>query len=48
MNKTFAALAAKQQDELTRDMLELVGRHNRSGDGTAVIPSTYLEAIIER
>ncbi len=48
MNKTYAALAAAQQDGLTHDMLELIARHNRSGDETAVIPSAYLEVVIER
>ncbi len=48
MNKTYAALAAAQQDALTRDLLDLIARHNRSGDETVVLPSTYLEVVIER
>jgi hypothetical protein len=48
MNKTYAALDAAQQDGLTRDLLDLIARHNRSGDETLVVPSTYLEVIIER
>ena len=48
MHKTYAALGSAQQDELTRDLLELIARHNRSGDATAVVPSAYLEVIIER
>ena len=48
MNKTYAALGAAQQDDLTRDLLELIARHNRSGDETVVLPSAYLEVVIER
>ena len=31
-----------------RDLLELVGRFNRRDDGTMVVPSEYLETVIER
>ncbi len=48
MNKTYAALGAAQQDALTRDLLDLIARHNRSGDETVVLPSAYLEVVIER
>ena len=48
MHKTYAALDAAQQDSLTRDLLDLIARHNRSGDGTVVVPSAYLEVVIER
>ena len=47
-HKTYAALDAAQQDSLTRDLLELIARHNRSGDETMVVPSAYLEVVIER
>jgi len=48
MNKTYAALDARQQDALTADLLALIDRHNRSGDATLVLPSEYLEVVIER
>jgi hypothetical protein len=48
MNKTYAALDSQRQGDLTRDLLALIARHNRSGDETAVIPSEYLEIVIER
>jgi ubiquinone/menaquinone biosynthesis C-methylase UbiE len=48
MNKTYAALDGARQDSLTRDLVELIGRHNRSGDQTVVVPSAYLEVVIER
>lgn len=47
-NKTFAALDAAQQAEFTRDILALIARDNRSGDGTMVLPAEYLEVVIER
>ena len=48
MNKTYAALDATRQGSLTRDLLDLIARLNRSGDETVVVPSGYLEVIIER
>ena len=48
MNKTFGALDAGKQADFTRDLLALMERGNRSGDGTLVLPSEYLEAVIER
>ena len=48
MNKTFGALDAGKQAAFTRDLLALMERDNRSGDGTLVLPSEYLEVVIER
>ena len=48
MHKTYAALGSAQQESLTRDLLDLIARYNRSGDETVVLPSAYLEVIIER
>lgn len=47
-NKTFAALDAAKQAEFTRDILALIARDNRSGDGTMVLPAEYLEVVIDR
>jgi ubiquinone/menaquinone biosynthesis C-methylase UbiE len=44
--KAFAALDATGQEKLASDILALVGRFNRSGDGTMVVPSEYLEVVI--
>jgi SAM-dependent methyltransferase len=44
----FARIAPPAQAALERDLLDLVARFNRSGDGTMVVPSTYLEAVIRR
>jgi len=48
MNKTYGALDAEKQAAFTRDLLALMERDNRSGDGTLVLPSEYLEVVIER
>ena len=39
---------AYAQANLERDILALVGQFNRSGDGTMVVPSDYLEIVIVR
>ena len=48
VNKAYAALDAGRQAELTRDILALIERDNRSGDGTMVLPAEYLEVVVER
>jgi ubiquinone/menaquinone biosynthesis C-methylase UbiE len=48
MNKTFAALDPDNQAAFTQDLLHLIGARNRSGDRTLVLPSEYLEVVIER
>lgn len=48
VTKTFDALDAEKQAAFTRDLLALMARDNRSGDGTLVLPSEYLEVVIER
>ena len=48
MNKTFGALDAAKQAEFTRDVMALMAKDNQSGDGTLVLPSEYLEVVIER
>jgi ubiquinone/menaquinone biosynthesis C-methylase UbiE len=46
--KTFAALQPAQQAALEDDLLALVYRFNRAGDGTMVVPSDYLEIVVTR
>jgi ubiquinone/menaquinone biosynthesis C-methylase UbiE len=48
MNKTYGALDATKQAAFTRDLLALMDSRNRSGDRTLVLPSEYLEVVIER
>ena len=46
--KAFAALAPVAQSALEDDLLALLARLNRSGDGTVVVPSEYLEVVVTR
>jgi ubiquinone/menaquinone biosynthesis C-methylase UbiE len=48
LNKTFNALDAGKQAAFHQDLLALIEGRNRSGDGTLVLPSEYLEVVIER
>ena len=44
--KAFAALDPAGQARLEADLLALIDRLNRSGDGTMVVPGRYLEVVI--
>jgi ubiquinone/menaquinone biosynthesis C-methylase UbiE len=46
--KAFAALEPKARAALASDLKALVSRFNRSGDGTMVVPSEYLQVVITR
>jgi len=48
MNKTFGALDAANQAAFNQDLLTLMDSRNRSGDLSLVLPSEYLEVVIER
>jgi len=48
VHKAFAALEPARQVALEGDMMELMGRLNRSGDRTLVVPSDYLEVVIAK
>ena len=48
LNKTFGALDSENQAAFTRDLLNLMESGNRSGDHTLVLPSEYLEVVIDR
>ncbi|MGF6602933.1 SAM-dependent methyltransferase [Paraburkholderia sp. GAS448] len=48
MNKAFAALDSQKQSAFTDDLMALMHSRNRSGDGTLVLPSEYLEVVIVR
>lgn len=48
MVKTFGALDAEKQAALTQEVLQLLAAGNRSGDGTLVLPSEYLEVVVTR
>ncbi|GJD53641.1 hypothetical protein OPKNFCMD_6418 [Methylobacterium crusticola] len=46
--KAFAALEPERQAALAQDLLDLVGRFNRSGDASMVVPGEYLEVVVTR
>ncbi|HRO59504.1 MAG TPA: methyltransferase domain-containing protein [Burkholderiaceae bacterium] len=46
MLKAFAALDASGQAALERELIALIGRFDRAGDGTMVAPAEYLEVVI--
>jgi ubiquinone/menaquinone biosynthesis C-methylase UbiE len=48
VHKTFGALEPAAQGALQRDLVGLIEQFNRSGDGTMVVPSEYLEIVITR
>ncbi len=48
MNKTYGALDVEKQAAFTRDLVDLLEQGNRSGDRTLVLPSEYLEVVVEK
>ena len=48
VRQAFAALEPARRDALERDLLALLGRHDRSGGRALVVPSEYLETVITR
>ncbi len=48
MNRTFAALDEEKGKALTADLMALMATLNRAEDGTMVLPSEYLEAVITK
>jgi ubiquinone/menaquinone biosynthesis C-methylase UbiE len=47
-NRAFAALDADKQAALQADLIELLGRMNRGGNDTPIVPSEYLEVIVTK
>jgi len=48
MLKAFEALNAAGRKALSQDIVDLIGRFNKSGDETVVVPSEYLEVVATR
>jgi SAM-dependent methyltransferase len=48
LNRTFGALDDQKQASFTQDLMVLLESRNLSGDRTLVLPSEYLEVVIER
>jgi hypothetical protein len=48
LGKAFEALDEEGRNALEEELISLVERYNRSGDGTAVWPADYLEVVATR
>ena len=48
MLKAFEALNAAGRKALSQDVIELIGRFNRSGDGSMVVPGEYLQVVVTK
>jgi ubiquinone/menaquinone biosynthesis C-methylase UbiE len=48
VHKAFAALPEAKQAELESELLDLIKRFNKADDGTIVVPSDYLEIVIQK
>jgi ubiquinone/menaquinone biosynthesis C-methylase UbiE len=48
MHKAYLALDSEKQAAMTQELRGLMDRFNRSGDETMVVPSEYIEVVIER
>ena len=48
MLKAFEAIEGVSRKALARDIIDLIGRFNTSGDQTMVVPSEYLEVVITK
>ena len=48
VNRAFLALDTPRQDELERDILNLLSRFDRGGAGGLVVPREYLEVVVTR
>jgi len=48
IHKAFGALPPERQRGLASDLTALIGRFNVAHDGTMVVPSAYLEAVVTR
>jgi len=48
MLKAFEALNAAGRKALSRDIIELIGHCNKSGDKSMVVPSEYLEVVVTK
>ena len=47
-HKAFSALDSAGQDALAKDITELLNKHNVGGRSSLVLPSEYLEVVIDR
>jgi len=48
LTRTFGSLDPARQLALTRDVLDLLEQGNRSRDRSLVLPSEYLEVVVDK
>jgi hypothetical protein len=48
VRKAFEALDVDAQAELSRELVDALRRHDRSGGGSLVVPMDYLEVVATR
>jgi ubiquinone/menaquinone biosynthesis C-methylase UbiE len=48
MLKAFEALDERGREGLARDIIDLIGRFNTSGDDSMLVPGEYLEVVVTR
>lgn len=48
LHKAFNSLDEDGREKLERDLIELIGRLNRSGDETMIVPGEYLQTVAVR
>ncbi len=48
MLRAFAKLEGAKKAALQADILDLLARMNRGGDGTLIVPSEYLEVVVTK
>lgn len=48
VHKAFSALSPDLAKQLEQDIIALIGRFNRAQDGTLVVPSEYLEIVVQK
>lgn len=48
LNRAYAILDQPGQHALTTDLTKLIAEQNIAADGTAVVPSSYLEVVLDR
>jgi ubiquinone/menaquinone biosynthesis C-methylase UbiE len=46
VHKAFASLPSERQEQLHRDLLDLIREFNVSGDSTMVVPAEYVEVVV--
>jgi hypothetical protein len=46
VHKAFASLPSERQQQLERDLIDLIREFNVSGDSTMVVPAEYVDVVV--